>query len=268
MGELLYNDLVVGISAGILLMSFTFTFITVLYIRYRRDQMKSEKAMAEMRQTYEQTLLQTQLEIQEQTFDNISQEIHDNIGQVLTLAKLNLNTVGPNIPEPTSKKIQTTKELVSQAIHDLRNLSKSLNTDLIKEIGLCEIIQREILLVSKSGQFETNFTLDGEPYRFDRQKELIVFRIFQELVNNIIKHANAKTINIQLQYQPQGFTLFISDDGDGFDTTQLQNNEQNFGLGLRNMHNRASLIGGSFKVNSAPGQGSTVQLLVKVEPAT
>lgn len=254
------------VAAGIFLL--LIVFIIIFIVIYFKKQLEYLKERQRVKYEFQQTLLQTQLEIQEQTFENISQEIHDNIGQILTLAKLNLNTVEPTPSDPTNKKIQNTKELVAKAIHDLRNLSKSLNTDLIKEIGLCEIIQREILVVSKTGQFETNFTLNGEPFRFDKQKELIIFRIFQELVNNIIKHANAKTINIQLQYQPQTFSLTISDDGNGFDTSELQNNEQNFGLGLRNMHNRANLIGGTFQVTSAPGKGAMVQLQVPASAAT
>lgn len=255
-----YDDLAIAVGAGIVFTSLTFVFITVLFVRYRRDQMKHEKAMSEMKQTYEQSLLETQLDIQEKTFANISEEIHDNIGQILSLAKLTLNTVGQSLPPPAEKKIIASKDLVAKAIHDLRNLSKSLNTDLIKEIGLYEIIQREILVLSKTGRYEINFTVDGEPDRFDKQKELVIFRIFQELTNNIIKHANASTINVSLKFSAHKFVLEVSDDGSGFDVSQLQNEGGQFGLGLRNMHKRAAAISANLTVSSAATKGTSVSI--------
>lgn len=234
-----------------------FIILFMLLYRYRHNKMIKERQLLEA--MYKQTLLQTQLEIQEQTFQNISQEIHDNIGQVLTLAKLNLNTVGTDIPEPAGEKVLRSKELVSKAISDLRDLSKSLNTDMVKELGLYEIVQRELIMVSRSGQFQANFTADGDPQRFDKQKELIIFRIFQELLHNIIKHSNAKTINVQLVYTTGQFGLTVYDDGKGFDTASLST-EQSFGLGLRNMQNRATLIGATLQLHSVPGQGTTAYI--------
>ena len=242
-----------------------FIILFMLLYRYRQNKMIKERQLLEA--MYKQTLLQTQLEIQEQTFQNISQEIHDNIGQVLTLAKLNLNTIDPNIPNPTNEKVIRSKELVSKAISDLRNLSKSLNTDLIKELGLYEIVQRELIMVSKSGQFQANFSGEGEPYRFDKQKELIIFRIFQELLHNIIKHSKANTINVELSYSAGLFNLKVYDDGLGFDTQRLST-EQSFGLGLRNMQNRAALIGASLNLTSMPGKGTTVCLTLPIPEST
>jgi signal transduction histidine kinase len=96
---------------------------------------------------FQQTLLQSQLEIQEQTLKNISQEIHDNIGQALTLVKLNLNTMDFDLNEQSNQKIITSKELISKAINDLRDLSRSLNTDIIADLGLQNAIEQELILV-------------------------------------------------------------------------------------------------------------------------
>ncbi|MGF2411976.1 sensor histidine kinase [Ferruginibacter sp.] len=201
-----------------------------------------------MKTQFEQELLQTQLEIQEQTLKTISQEIHDNIGQVLSLAKLNLNTL-PNTNEP---KIQETKNLVSKAINDLRNLSHSLHGDIIAELGLQESIANELKIIEGTRAFETELQISGAPFKLDPQKEMVLFRIVQEALNNCIKYSGTKKITIQMQYLPQLFILQVQDEGKGFDATK------NIGIGLKSMLNRAQLIGGIFNLQSTEGKGTLI----------
>jgi signal transduction histidine kinase len=212
----------------------------------------------ELQSQFSQTLLQTQLEIQEQTLKNISQEIHDNIGQALTLAKLNLNTL-PGVNNEQQEKVTTTKGIISKAISDLRDLSRSLDTDYIQEMGLQKAIAYELELIKKTGTLETSMTVDGAAFRFEKQKELILFRIVQETFNNIIKHAGAKNIFVVVSYTPTLFSLSIKDDGRGVNLQPLnEGKDNNFGLGIRNMHNRAKLIGAEFSMSSTIGQGTEV----------
>ncbi|HYF32641.1 MAG TPA: sensor histidine kinase [Chitinophagaceae bacterium] len=243
---------VVGTSIALFLSVTLFIF----FISYQKRKFKYTKEKQQLRTDFQQELLRAQLEIQEQTFQNISQEIHDNIGQMLSLAKLNLNTTDISQPKIAEDKIQRSKDLVSKAISDLRDLSKSLNPDIIMKIGLSEAIQRELLLVAKAGQFEVNLTQNGDLFRFDPQKELIVFRIFQEILNNIITHSKAKTVDVNLDFQPHRFSLTVADDGEGFDVEKLDCEETNLGLGVRNMKNRAILIGANFTLNSILGKGT------------
>jgi signal transduction histidine kinase len=216
--------------------------------------------------TFRQTLLQTQLEIQEQTLKNISQEIHDNIGQALSLAKLNLNTMPPTNDEALQQKILNSKELVSKAITDLRDLSRSLDTDYVQEMGLQRAIEYELEMIQKTGTIETNMIVEGTLFRLEKQKELILFRIVQETFNNILKHAGAKTIAVQINYETNGFTLMIKDDGKGVNLKPFNHGENNnFGLGIRNMHNRAKLIGADFNMSSNIGEGTEVKIVLQNE---
>lgn len=213
-----------------------------------------------MKVEYEQTLLQSQLEIQEQTFKNISQEIHDNIGQVLTLAKLNLATT--TIAESAvAEKIKTSQQLIGKAIQDLRDLSRSLNTDYVEDMGLVRSIEYELELLQKTGTIDTEFFIEGNPLRLDKQKELILFRIVQEAIHNIIKHAAAKKIRATINFNADNLKVIIIDNGKGFDLSPLNaSDNQSFGLGLRNMNNRATLIGAKFAVTSTIGKGTEVLL--------
>ena len=215
-----------------------------------------------MQEGFSLTLLQTQLEIQEQTLKNISQEIHDNIGQALSLAKLNLNTMPSTNDEVLQQKIQNSKELVSKAIVDLRDLSRSLDTDYVQEMGLQRAIEYELEMIKKTGTVETSMIIEGAMFRLEKQKELILFRIVQETFNNILKHAGAKTINVYINYGT-AFTLVIKDDGKGVNLDPLnEGKNKNFGLGIRNMHSRAKLIGAEFNMKSVIGKGTEVEIVL------
>lgn len=210
-----------------------------------------------MKSQFEQELLQTQIEIQEQTLKTISQEIHDNVGQVLSLAKLNLNTFEVN-PEG---KLKNTKELVSKAINDLRDLSRSLHGDKIAEIGLQEAVTNELRVLQNTGQFETQLKISGETYKLEPQKEMVLYRIVQEALHNSVKHAKAKNLQVQFNYQPGVFILNILDDGKGFDHNGLQSSQT--GIGLKSMQNRAALIGGVFSIRSSTGSGTEINIELK-----
>ncbi|MEO6541648.1 MAG: sensor histidine kinase, partial [Ferruginibacter sp.] len=191
---------------------------------------------------------------QEQTLKTISEEIHDNVGQVLSLAKLNLNTFESN-PE---KKLIDTKHLISKAINDLRDLSRSMHGDRIAELGLHQSLVDELQILQNSGsEFETHFKISGEKYKLPQQHEMVLFRIVQEALNNAIKHAKAKNINLHLFYTPESFTLTVRDDGKGFDASVTQNKK---GIGLKSMQNRARLIGATCIFQSSFNNGTSITI--------
>lgn len=252
---------VVAIMISFLLIGFIIIYSVTYYKRQIRHSLEQEK----MRQDFQQELLRTQLEIQEQTLKTISQEIHDNIGQTLSLAKLNLaledeQQSGGNI------KVASSHQLVSKAIQDLRDLSRSLNTDYVAEMGLIRSIEYELEMISKTGVIITNLQVEGQQRKLDKQKELILFRIVQESLNNIIKHAGADRLSVTANYQLQELLITISDNGNGVDLTPLnENGVAGFGLGIRNMDNRAKLIGAEFSMSSTIGRGTTVNIKLPVE---
>ena len=251
--------LIAGTITLLLIGAWMISFLFLYRRRHRNHQLEKEQ----LRLSYERELLKTQLEIQEQTFRNISQEIHDNIGQVLSLAKLNLSTMDLSRPAVLEQKIGDSKKLVSQAIHDLRHLSHGLSTDYIADLGLARAIEHELEMIKKSGDYETVFLQEGTSYSLDKQNELIIYRIMQETLSNIIKHAASQKIIIHLRYRPEEFTLTIIDNGKGFDLTPLTHNST-FGLGIKNMHNRARLIGAGFQISSTLEEGTSVTIRVPV----
>ncbi|HEX7905981.1 MAG TPA: sensor histidine kinase [Chitinophagaceae bacterium] len=232
-------------------------FVLIFFSVYKRNQNMKERQI----ESLNKEILQTQLEIQEQTLKTISQEIHDNIGQMLSLAKLNLALAEAEQEDNANSKITDSHQLVSKAIQDLRDLSRSLNTDYVSEMGLQRSIEYELEMIRKTGTMKTTLQVEGQIKRLDKQKELILFRIVQESLNNIIKHAGADELTVELTYLPHQLYLSIKDNGKGVDLTPLnENTSTGIGLGIRNMHNRAKLIGGDFKMSSTLGVGTQVTI--------
>ena len=211
-----------------------------------------------MQANFEQELLQTQLEIQEQTLKTISQEIHDNVGQALILAKLNLNTLEFSEGADKQEKIKNSISLVAKAINDLRDLSRSMNGDKIADLGLQEAIENELKIIHNTGQYATQVSVTGKPFKLRPQNEIVIFRIVQECLTNILKHSKAKNISANINYGTGDYTLFIQDDGAGFDMNELSAGKT--GIGLKNMESRAALIGGVFSIDSTVNKGTTVKV--------
>jgi signal transduction histidine kinase len=226
--------------------------------RDRKEKLQYLNEKINLENSLEKKILETRLEMQEATFRHISQEIHDNLGQVLSLAKLNLNCLDVK-REGFEERIENTKEVLGHAITDLRNLSKSLNSDYLIEMGLQRSIEFEINQLKKTKRFSIHYDVIGEEIRVDKNKELILFRIVQEALNNIMKHSGAKNITINLNYGINALIVEIKDDGVGFDQYKLK---PDHGFGLKNMFSRAAAIGGSLNINSAHSTGTKVEVMI------
>lgn len=242
-------------TAVILILAISVVGFIAAY-RIRKESFLKEKNV--MQQTFQQELLRTQLEIQEQTFKTISQEIHDNIGQVLSLAKMNLATADIEQEHKSAEKVYMAKDLVSKAIQDLRDLSRTLNTETIVSMGLLKAIETELQLMQKTASIETSMNIEGTVSRLEPQKELILFRIVQEALHNVIKHSNARQVTVDALYSNQYLYLKISDDGQGFDIS-----EETAGSGLRNMQSRAKLIGAEWNISSN-AQGTLINISIPI----
>jgi signal transduction histidine kinase len=235
------------------------SFILLIVFVFLRRQRKNKQEKEEMRNRFKQTLLQTQLEIQEQAFTYISQEIHDNIGQILSLVRLNLNTIGQVNDEP---KLTRTDDLLGKAIQDLRDLSHNLQNNRIHDIGIIESTRQLLLSLEKTGRYKTSFTTSDDFHLLDQNTDIILFRMIQEMVNNVIKHAAADRIDINIESNPDLTIFRIKDNGKGFDTAATFAKEHT-GIGLQNIINRAKLIGTTVDVKSELGAGTIITLYIK-----
>lgn len=207
-------------------------------------------------------LLKTQLELQEQTLQHISQEIHDNIGQALTFVKLNINTIDLYKIEETQGKLAESQQLITKAIQDLRNVARSLNTDSISEAGLAACIEYQLHFLEKTGLYTTRFHMSESWCKSQPGTELVLFRVVQELLNNIVKHAEASVIEVNMDCRKDKLLITVTDNGKGFEQSTVSPTNGSEGLGLGNMKKRIAIIQGTLSINSAPGRGTSVLIEV------
>src|ERR1700750_748607 len=188
----------VGLVVVVTGIFFAFLVCSVVYfvVLYRNRQLRNKKEQEELHAAFHQELLKTQLEVQEQTLNYISTEIHDNITQVLSFVKLTLANIASSSEGEKKSKINESRELVAQTITDLRDLSKSLSFEHIAQIGLVKTIGQEVERINKSGLTKISLLTEGQIYPLGEQRELVLFRIYQEAINNALKYADAKHFKI------------------------------------------------------------------------
>lgn len=204
----------------------------------------------------ERLVLNARIEISESTMQNISQELHDNIGQRLTLAKMNLSEDGGVLEQ----NIQNSRELITKALQDLRDLSKSLNKNYILDLGLEIAVQKELKLVQSSSGIECKLKCKGEFQNLNEQSEVIVFRCIQEALNNAVKYSEATLIEVSIEFETNVLWVAVEDNGLGFDMSDVVP-----GVGLNSIKQRMKSLGGEVVINSSSGKGTRVELKLKEE---
>ena len=249
----IYFIIILGIILGLVLVGF---IVTILFL-YQRRQQKQEKEIVRMKDAYEKEALRSQLEIQENALKNIAQELHDNIGQMLSVVKLSLSVVPLTKEHPAYEPFHNSQEVLNKAIQDLSNLTKSLHTERIVDIGLIESIRYELFAIKRTGIIQVHYHNEGIEWPFSEQKAIFLFRMFQEALNNVLKHAKATEVDVVLRYADNVCTLIIRDNGIGIPDLASNGAIEN-GVGLRSLYNRASIIGAEISINSKPEQGTTI----------
>jgi len=238
------------------------SFIFIFVFQYRKRKLLYEKEKAIMNAKYTQDLLNTKLEIQEHTMQDIGREIHDNVGQKLTLASIYANQLShdknyPNINE----RISEIGNIISESLSELRALSKSLtivNTDASELVAL---IAAELDRVNALHICEVSFTINNSTFELSTTIKNFILRIIQEFMQNSLKHARCRKIDLVFNYSDEGLSVHATDDGTGFDIQQYTGREKK-GIGLMNMKKRAELIGADFSIQSSIDKGTSLALFI------
>lgn len=255
---------IIAIAVAILLIIAFFSVYLFFLFQKRKIRLLQQQQL--MKENFEQEMLKTQIEIRDQTMKDVGRELHDHIGQVLTVIKINMNLIlGKGIDSKNEERLNTTKELVSEVINDVRLLSKTLNGDLIKQVGLKESISHELNRINKMELIQCHLNVEGTPYTLPSEVEFVVFRILQENLNNILKHARCRNVHTTMMYEHNTFALIQKDDGVGYDMNEVvtRNDAAASGSGLLNMQRRAELINATLQLNSQPEKGT--RLILKID---
>jgi two-component system NarL family sensor kinase len=249
------------VLAGIVVFLVVIGLLVIIILYYQKKRFQHRHQLAAKDKEYAEQLLQSKLEMQEQTFTMISSEIHDNVGQILSLAKVQLNIIDQSGVLDKSL-LKEAKESVGKALTDLRDIAKSLNSNRIQQIGLFESVQQELQRIQRAGIMNTFIELKGNEVAISDHKTLIIFRISQESLQNIIKHSDASKIEVVFNYQKDNLTITIADNGKGFDCATLNSKD---GQGVQNIISRAALIKGTATIDSVPDGGTTIAINLPYE---
>ncbi|TBW26692.1 sensor histidine kinase [Gramella sp. KN1008] len=239
----------------ILVILFLAGFTVLFFITYQRRKNKILKEKYEAEQKFRAELSNARLEIQEATLKNVSWELHDNIGQLLSIAKMQINLLSRTVVEENRDAFNEVRKLVADSLAEVRALSRSLNNEVVDYKGLEGSVENEMERFNRLGVLEASLKVKGNPYKIKQEDTIILFRILQEFFSNVIKYADASQLEVIFEYTPEYLQIKASDDGKGFDMEA-----QEAGSGLLNMRSRAEIIKTDFNLNSSKGKGTSLSL--------
>ncbi|KFF03171.1 sensor histidine kinase [Flavobacterium reichenbachii] len=250
------NQVVIGIIIAFIFIGLILTFCVILIRLYFNKIKKYTELLHEKDLNFQKAITQTVIETQEQVLNNISNDLHDDAGQQLTYINFQIENIKLDSPE-----LGETLEPVSQSLGNLsksiRSISHALNSQLLVQQDLIKAIATEIKRLKKNSKIDISYSFEEmEVKRFDDNEKIIIYRIFQECINNVFKHAKASKLNIFITTSPD-FKMIISDNGKGFDSIDKKDK---LSLGLINMANRADSIAYHLAVESQVGSGTEITL--------
>ncbi|MGO3184070.1 MAG: sensor histidine kinase [Aequorivita sp.] len=239
---------------AVLLFFAIFSIVFVIAFQRRKNKFLKERYEAEKR--YQRELANSKIEIQEQTLKNIAWELHDNVGQLLSVANIQLNIIMSSAPKTLQTQLKETKDVVQESVQEVRSLSKVLNNEVVLKNGLLESINVELERFKRLGYLNASLQIIGDPVPLNSASEIIIFRILQEFLSNVIKHARASNLFVYLDYNEKTLDISATDDGVGFNVSQKTNSS-----GMETMSGRAELLNAEYSIISEIGRGT--QLFLK-----
>lgn len=210
--------------------------LVVLFLLYQKKQLQFIIEKKELSNQFQNELLKTKMETQEETLSQVSKELHDNIGQLLSSSKLLVASVDRSSP---SKTLQVADKTLAKAITELRTLSKTLTTDWVKKFNLIENLKAEIARIGRTHRVQISFT-HPDRISIPSDKQIILFRMIQQILQNSIRLGDPTTISIYIKQTEDLISVEVLDDGKG-----LSENEKKPDRGIINIKHRSQVLGGT-----------------------
>lgn len=221
------------------------------------ERIRLEKELALQQRLKQQQITEVVLGAQERERFELGQELHDNINQILATSKLYLD-VAIEEREPRMELLAKSRNNISMAIEEIRRLSKELITPSLNDLGLIQSIKELIRSIQMVKKMKIKLTISGvEENALLPEQKINVYRIIQEQLNNILKHAQASSVSIELNKQREQIRLLVEDDGRGFDPRMRRD-----GVGISNIMSRAELYNGKVEIDSSPGKGCRLEVIL------
>ncbi len=233
----------------------------IIFIRQIFDLLKKAERQ---RQESEKKILKAVIQAEEKERRRLAKELHDGLGPLLSTIKMAVSSLLHNNNEKIQSKeiLENTDHIITEAIRSLKEISNNLSPHVLDNFGLASAIKSFSSKVSQMQPINIEFESNMFDQRIDYNVEVVLYRVVCELINNTLKHAQAKNIQIQLHRYNRIITLVYSDDGKGFDVSQTINSSEIEGMGLSNIFNRLNSIKASINIESEPDKGTKVVIFV------
>jgi signal transduction histidine kinase len=229
--------------------------IIILVLVYQKKQLQYLLEKKELSNQFHKEILKTRLEAQEETLTQLSAELHDNVGQLLSSSKLLIGVAGRDIGS-AAEPLRMADETISKAIRELRSLSKSINAEWLEKFSLTENLQAEADRLNALGSFTVSLSYPSD-LNLSSERQILLFRMAQESLQNAVRHGKATDITIMLETEEGATHMTIVDNGCGFHVDDLRQG----GVGMSNIRHRAQIMGGTAQwVSDANGTKVRVHL--------
>jgi signal transduction histidine kinase len=238
-------------------------FVAIILMAFKRRYLVHQLEKARLQEEASISLLKAQIEMQEQTFQQISKDLHDNVGQLLSSCRMLIGLTERNLQPDVPDALITANATLSDAINELRNLSKSLDPEWIGQFSfhnnLLQIIDRLNAGKAVTARYESNAQI-----LLSSQSQIMLFRVVQEAIQNALRHAQATRIAVETNMQENMLHIKVSNNGKGFEVTGSRQ-----GMGISNMMHRTKLLGGTIDwKNETNDMVTTVYISVPANPPT
>ena len=228
--------------------------VVIFFVVFLKRKNKLLEENLRQQQAFESEIAQAQTETQEQTLKNIGWELHDNVGQLLAFASMQLSILKMQVDDDVREKFKDTSEALRESLSEVRALSKTLNNEVVLNIGFEKSISNELNRLNKMKFASAELKVIGDKIEFENRKhEIILFRILQEFLSNTVKYSEAENLHVILEYTTKKLRIIAKDDGKGFDLESVSQ-----GSGLINMKSRAALIAAQLDIKSELNKGVTL----------
>lgn len=245
---------------NVFLLAFIVAAITFV-VQYKNKKRENKIQLAQQEIVHQKELLSMEMEIQLQTMQHIGREIHDNVGQKLTLASLYTQQLAyeKNAPD-INHKIENIGEIINQSLKELRYLSKSLTDNTIENGNIVDLLRQEFAKIEDLKKYKVKLDITSEDLTLPYQIKSVMVRVVQEFLQNSMKYASCKTVSIAVTKINNDLKIVLSDDGIGFD---VENGKHN-GIGLVNMKKRVELLGGGYFLKSIKNEGTILTIEIPI----
>ncbi len=246
---------------SIIFLTIVSAFIAYLY--YRRYRLKQQNKLQAAILEQQEYATRAVLEAEEEERQRIARDLHDGIGQMMSVARMNLSSFEDKMTlnEEEEQEFEKVKYLIDESCREIRNVSHNMMPNSLLKKSLASAVRDFIDKMDKKS-IEIHLYTEGLDSRIDSNIETVFYRVIQECVNNVIKHSRASKLDISIMKEPDGITATIEDNGIGFDTSTIDLFE---GIGLKNITSRVSYLKGTVDIDSAPGRGTLLAIYIPLQ---